>query len=198
MSTSVDVSSTSPPTVSQVVAQRSADTYLLTQVAATLETTSPILIPGACAIWRMLVRLGHQEPSVTVGTIDVDAHTGAAVPLTAEQVEDMRDRLKEHLGEASGILRPTAQILANGYLADQVSLFAKADRPVWVAGARPVWRATVFLRLRGQGRVCDLGTLDVDAQTGAVVPLTKPQLQAMRKRAHDAAERTAVAATPAR
>lgn len=184
--------------VQQADAQRTADVYLQRTVAADIETASPILVPGIRPTWRMLVRLCHRESTATVGILDVDVQTGSVIPLTEEQVEDMRDRCKEQLGEASGIVRPTAQMLANGYLADQVSLFAKADRPVWVAGDRPVWRATVFLRLRGQGRVCDLGTVDVDAQTGNVIPLTNQHLQAMRKRAHDAAERTAVAATPTR
>jgi hypothetical protein len=184
--------------VGQENAQRTADTYLRRTVAPAIETGSPILVPGTQPTWRMLVRLANREPTATVGTLDVDAQTGSVVPLSDEQVEDMRDRIKEHTGAANGILRPTAQILANGYLADQVSLFAKADRPVWVAGTRPVWRATTYLRLRGQGRVCDLGTLDVDAQTGEVIPLTNQQRQAMRKRVHDAAERTPVAATPAR
>lgn len=184
--------------VRQEDAQSTADAYLQRAVAMGLETASPVLVPGIRPTWRMLVRLCHHAPVATVGTLDVDAQTGSVIPLTEEQVEDMRDRRKEHLGEATGILRPTAQILANGYLADQVSLFAKADRPVWVADTRPLWRATVFLRLRGQGRVCDLGTIDVDAQTGEVGPLTNQQLQTMRKRAHDAVERTAVAATLAR
>lgn len=197
MQATVDVS-TSPPSISQVEAQRAADAYLLTQVTAAIETASPILVPGAPPIWRMLVRLCNREPTATVGTIDVNAQTGAVVPLTDDQIEDMRDRCKEHTGEAVGILRPTAQVRANGYLADYVALGAKADRPVWVAGARPVWRATAFLRLRGYGRICDLGTIDVDAQTGEVVPLPKNQLQAMRKRAQDAADRTTLATASTR
>lgn len=180
--------------VRQEDAQRTADTYLHLTVSAGLETASPILVPGTQPTWRMLVRLCNREPTTTVGTLDVDAQTGSVVPLSDEQVEDMRDRIKEHTGEGSGILRPTAQIRANGYLTNYVSLFANADRPVWVAGNRPRWRATVFLRLRGQGRVCDLGVIEVDAQTGEVVPLTNQQRQAMRKRVHDAAGRTAVAA----
>ena len=184
--------------VPQEDAQYTADVYLQGTVATGLETASPVLVPGSRPTWRMVVRLCQREPAVTVGTLDVDAQTGSVIALTEEQVEDMRDRHKEHLGEANGVVRPTAQMLANGYLADHVSLFAKADRPTWVAGDRPVWRATVFLRLRGQGRVCDLGTVEVDAQTGTVVPLTNQQLRAMRKRAHDAAERTAVATTLAR
>lgn len=188
--------STSPPTINQLDAQRAAEVYLLSQVVAGIETASPILVPGAPPLWRMLVRLCSQEATVTVGTIDVDAQSGAVVPLTHEQLEDMRDRRKEQTGEAVGVLRPTAQSRATGYLADYVALGAKADRPVWVAGARPVWRATAFLRLRGYGRVCDLGTIDVDAQTGEVVPLPKNQLQAMRKRAQDAADRTTLATAP--
>lgn len=185
--------STSPPTITHPDAQCAADAYLLTQVAAAIETASPILVPGSPPTWRMVVRLCNRDPMVTVGTIDVDAQTGAVVPLTREQLEDMRDRHKEYTGQAVGILRPTAQMRANGYLTNYVSLFAKADRPVWVAGSRPVWRATAFLRLQGHSRVCDLGTIDIDAHTGEVVPLTKQQLHSMRKRIQDAANRTPLA-----
>jgi hypothetical protein len=198
MQTTMDSPATIPAAVSQTNAQHAADTYLLTTVAPTLETTSPILMPGTQPTWRMLVRLCQWEPMATVGTIDVDAQTGEVMPLTVEQVEDMRDRLKAHTGEAKGIVRPAAQMRANGYLSNYVSLFAKADRPVWVAGDPPVWRATAFLRLRGQGRVCELGTIDVDAQTGEVLPLSHQQLQVMRKHAQDAAARTALAAAPTR
>jgi hypothetical protein len=185
-------------TISQIDAQQAAHEYLLRHVASGLETVSPFLIPDEHPTWRMLVWLQGRELSATVGRIDVDAQTGQVIPLTAEQVEDMRDRLKEHTGEAKGIVRPRAQINANGYLSDQVALSAKADRPIFIAGNRPLWRATVYLRLRGHGRVCDLGVIDVDAQTGEVMPLSKKQLQAMRKRVHDAAERTALAAATPR
>jgi hypothetical protein len=191
MATTQDVPTS---TLSQVDAQQAANEYLRLHIALGLETASPIFVPGASPTWRMLVRLSGREPIATVGTIAVDAQTGQVIPLTVEQMEDMRDRLKEHAGETAGILRPTAQRRANGYLTNYVSLFAKADRPVWVAGDRPVWRATVFLRLRGQGRVCDLGIIDVDAQTGEVMSLSNQQLQAMRKRAHDAATHPALAA----
>jgi hypothetical protein len=178
-------------------AQHIANSYLLTTVAPGIETGSPILVPGERPTWRMLARLSRREAAVTVGLIDVDAQTGEVVPLTAEQVEDMRDRIKEQSGGATGILRSAAQVRANGYLSNHVSLFAKADRPIWVEGDRPMWRATVFLRLRGQGRVCDLGAIDVDTQTGEVIPLPEQQLQAMRKRVQDAVRRTTQAtATP--
>jgi hypothetical protein len=184
--------------ISQVDAQQAANTYLLHHIAPELETASPILISGVHSTWRMLVRLCNREPTATVGTIDVDAENGKVIPLTSEQVEDMQDRLKEHKGEAKGILRPTAQITANGYLTNHVSLFAKADRPMLVEGKRPVWRSTVFLRLRGQGRVWDLGTIEVDAQTGKVIALTNQQLQTMRKRVQDAAHRTPLATATTR
>jgi hypothetical protein len=192
----------SPPTILDAVGsldvQRVANTYLLTTVASAIETAAPILVPDERPIWRMRVRLCQRELTAAVGTIDVDARTGEVVPLTVEQIEDMRDRLKEHRGEAKGIVRPRAQMNANGYLADHIALSVKADRPVFVAGDRPVWRATAFLRLCGHGRVCDLGVIDVDAQTGEVVPLPETQLQAMRKRAHDAAKRTTLAAATLR
>jgi hypothetical protein len=194
MQTIITGSPTISAAVSALAAQRAANSYLLTTVAADIETASPILIPDDLPIWRMRVQPCQRQRTATLGVIDVDARTGVVAPLTAEQIEDMRDRLQAETGTAKAILRPAAQITANGYLSDYVSLFAKTERPVLITGDRPLWRATVFLRLRGHGRVCDLGVIDVDAQTGEVMPLSQKQLQAMRKRAHDAAERTTLAA----
>lgn len=189
-------------TVNQIEAQQSAEAYLLANISPAVVASSPMLIPSRCTqdapTWRMIVRLRQPLPIATVGVINVNAWTGEVIPLSVEQVEDLRDRIKEQCGQGEGILRPTAQIRANGYLTNHVSLFAQTDRPVFIAGDPPRWRATAFLWLRGRGRVCDLGAIEVNAQSGEVVPLSNKQIQAMRKCAQDAVTRTPLASAPAR
>lgn len=95
MQASITGSPTTSDTVGALEAQRTANSYLLTTVASGVETASPILIPDDLPIWRMRAQLCQRERTVGVGAIDVDARTGQVVPLTAAQIEDMRDRLKE-------------------------------------------------------------------------------------------------------
>ena len=82
MQSTTDIPPTSPAAVSQTEAQHTANSYLLTTVAPAIETGEPVLVPGDRPTWRMLARLGQREPTATVGTVEVDAQTGAVVPLT--------------------------------------------------------------------------------------------------------------------
>lgn len=101
----------------------------------------------------------------------MDTDVGAVLPLTQEQLEDACAQVKELKGETNGILRPTAQRHIQGYLTNYISLFAEPERPVYIDGTPPIWRAKIFLRLRGQGRVCELGTIDVNASNGRIMPI---------------------------
>jgi hypothetical protein len=80
----------------------------------------------------------------------------------------------------------SARRKANGYLTASVSLFVKADNPLFIPAAPPRWRMTTFLRLRGHGRVATIGFIDVNAQTREVVALTETQIEEMKGRAQDA------------
>ena len=89
-----------------------------------------------------------------------------------------------------GYILPTqAKVKVTGYVAEQIAFFATAEgQPQWIAGTPPVWRVATMLRLRGQGNVCDLGFVDVNALTGDVVPLSEKEIILRQKRAHHAAE----------
>lgn len=80
---------------------------------------------------------------------------------------------------------------ANGYLTLEVGTLLGADEPVLVWGERPVWRLTVNLHLPHRGKVAAVGTLDVDATQGTVLPPSDEELQQMQERARDLALRFA-------
>jgi hypothetical protein len=77
------------------------------------------------------------------------------------------------------------------YLIDQVSDHLCGEDPeLIVDGERFLWRVPVALYLTAAGRVGQVGTLDIDAQTGQLQ--TKPELlTAIERRAHELATRSA-------
>ena len=86
---------------------------------------------------------------------------------------------------------------ANGYLGHNVAMAIQASDPVLVWGERPLWRLQVNLYLRGFGQVANLGTLDVDATTREVLPLSEAAITDLRTRANAIALRLTPAAAPA-
>lgn len=85
----------------------------------------------------------------------------------------------------------------NGYLSREVALFAVADKPALVLGDHALWRVPVQLELRGLGAVGVIGSIDVDAVTGEVIPLTARQIQTMQERARNVAQHSPSAAKSA-
>ena len=86
---------------------------------------------------------------------------------------------------------------ANGYLVTYVSMTLHATDPMLILGERPHWRLSLEMRLRHWGPVATLGTLEVDAQTGAVLSFTDEQIRALQDRANAIVTRLTAAATPA-
>jgi hypothetical protein len=150
--------------------------------------------------WWM--QLGCQQPAqarpLVVGSLRVNPQTGQVFPLTTNEIQDIHERTQvlaayrrqEVARDADGLILPyQAKIRVNGYLSKYVAFFAGAEgRPQWIAGNPPLWRVVTVLRLREQGTVCELGVIDVNAQTGEVMSLPTEQLQTMQRRAHHAAK----------
>lgn len=78
----------------------------------------------------------------------------------------------------------SARRRANGYLGRTVAMSIQADEPVLVWGKRLLWRMQVHLTLRGFGRIATLGTIDVDAQTREVIPLSNSEVSSLQERAN--------------
>jgi hypothetical protein len=65
-----------------------------------------------------------------------------------------------------------------------VSLFYSAMDGVLIPLARPIWQFSIQVRLPRLGVVGIMGTIDVDARTGEVIPLTNKQIKRIDERAH--------------
>lgn len=81
-----------------------------------------------------------------------------------------------------------AQRRVNKLLLDRVGLFY-SDKPSLVAGERLLWRVPVIFSTPTTGPLGQVGTLDVDAQTGEILH-TPDLLAGFKERAHALAERT--------
>lgn len=84
-----------------------------------------------------------------------------------------------------------------GYLTEHVAMALRPGEPVLVWGDKPVWRTPVWLYLRGHGQVAAVGSLDIDAAAGEVIPLSSDQIRGMQDRADVFARRLAPQTTAA-
>ncbi|HOU13274.1 MAG TPA: hypothetical protein PKZ84_09150 [Anaerolineae bacterium] len=87
----------------------------------------------------------------------------------------------------------TAQRKVSKVLLDQVGNLLYGERPTLVAGRRLLWRVPVWVALPTTGPLGQVGTLDVDAQTGEVLTSTA-LLNDIEERAHVLVERTTLQA----
>ena len=88
-----------------------------------------------------------------------------------------------------------AQRKANGYLAQYVTMMARAGTPTLFLGDKPIWRVPAILSLPSLGEVSVIGTIEVNAETGEIVPLSESQLNKMQEIAHALANHFASPAT---
>lgn len=151
------------------------------------------------AMWLVRIHYSYPEAKepIVVGTLRVE-QSGQVVPLTMAEIAEFQERAmilgahrqQELARDKDGYILPTqAKVEVTGYVGEQIAFFAAAEgQPQWIAGTPPVWRVATALRLRGQGNVCDLGFVDVNALTGDVVPLSEKEITLRQKRAHHAAE----------
>ncbi len=72
-------------------------------------------------------------------------------------------------------------------LLDRVGLFY-GERPSLVVGERLLWRVPVWLSLPTTGPLGQIGTLDVDTQTGEIL-YTPEMLDDLKERGHKLAQR---------
>jgi hypothetical protein len=194
------------PTTSAGVDQATAEQIATHYIAQTLGEGY-----GVHALKRLpdywLVQLCCHVPTLArpmvVGRLRVQAQTGNLFPLTEDEIQEIQERTavmaayrrQEVARDAQGFILPyQAKIRVNGYLAKYVTFFASATgRPQWIAGSPPCWRVTTTLCMGDQDSGCELSAIDVNAQTGEIIPLTNQQIQTLQRRAHHAAESVASA-----
>ena len=94
-------------------------------------------------------------------------------------------------------ISPTvARRRANRYLTLEVAMEFQPGDPVLLWGATPLWQVPIHLHLPSIDLLAPIGTLEIDATTGAVLPLSLSQIHIMRSRAHDLVTRLTPTATP--
>ena len=105
-------------------------------------------------------------------------------------------RVNAHLEGDIAITPDKARRRASGYLAGYVTMMVLAGEPVLVMSSEPKWRIPAVLHLPGLGPVSTVGTVDVNAQTGEIIPLTAEQILIMQERANEFALRLTPSANP--
>jgi hypothetical protein len=93
-------------------------------------------------------------------------------------------RVKGEFAQDIATAPAVAQRKANGYLAQYVTMMVMAGTPTLFLGQQPVWRVPAILSLPGLGEVSTIGTVDIDAETGEIIPLPNSQLSRMQEIAH--------------
>lgn len=144
--------------------------------------------------WRFLILFYSSElrRPCTVATIYVDGLSGNVMPMTVAQRQAAQERALIALAEAqrklpllSGYVpRAFAQRQANLYLSDNIGFFFTPSDGTFVPVDTPVWQFPIQFRLPQSGDLGVLGTIDVDATTGTVMPLTAKQITEIQRRAN--------------
>lgn len=99
----------------------------------------------------------------------------------------------------SGQIQLTIQVLAQfnysaqaaqrrigRFVADEIGYLLRSDAPALVVSERLAWRVPVILALPDSGPLGEVGTLDVDVETGQIAA-TPEQIAAITRRAEDLA-----------
>ena len=85
---------------------------------------------------------------------------------------------------------------ANGYLGMNVAMSILAGEPALILGNSPIWRMAANLHLPDFGFVATVGSIEVDALTSKVFPLSLEQITTMQDRADVIATRLTPTAEP--
>lgn len=191
MQTILDTSTAIRPTISLAEAQRAASAYVATQIDPAFVVVDGVLHHHQSLdqeVWRFFVCCEHGP----VGIVQIDARSGEAILLTADEIRLTREKAAIYAARKQGrlplndqgyVLGEYARRRADRYLGDHIAMFFNAADPVFVLGDPPRWQVTIVFQ-RYHRRPFTLGVMDVDAKTGEPIPLTKPQRKRISERAH--------------
>lgn len=194
--TTNDVGTVQGIPLSEQAAQKVAANYV-----ETLLGKAYAVVSGACyysapherSLWRFFVR-GKEGP---VGIIYVNPETGRVLPWTTDEKQIIHEKAAILRTQKTGdlpcdekghVLREYARRQATVYLSAQVGLQAVATNPLFLPLTPPVWQCSIELGLPEHGTIGIFGTIDVDAHTGEVVPLSDNQIQQIWTRGNAALE----------
>ena len=191
MQTVLDMPNTGTPTASEADAHHAACDYVASHIDPTFAVVSDKQYhrqPIKRAAWRFFICCEHGPLSV----IEVDTQSSKVIPLPDDEIRVMREKAASLAAQQQGVLPVDAQGYVLGeyarrqadmYLGDHIAMFFNAADPVFVPGDPPRWQVTVVFKRYHRGPFT-LSVMDVNAQTGEPLPLTKSQLKRLRERAH--------------
>ncbi len=133
----------------------------------------------------------NEQPPV-VGRINVNPATATVQPLTTEQLCEIREcaawekaRRKGELARNTDghILRHQARRLARRWISAQLGMNFSVTGGIFVPLAAPIWQFAIAFHLDNL-QLEPLGTIDVNALSGEVSPLSNTQLKTLEERVH--------------
>jgi len=93
-------------TVKPDAARRTANGYLGLDVSMALRASNPMLmLGGKRPLWRLFVDLHwyKQGKVATLGTIDVDALNDEVIPLSNDEIENLRNKANDLIGRLAPV-----------------------------------------------------------------------------------------------
>ncbi|MFN8495824.1 MAG: hypothetical protein U0350_49990 [Caldilineaceae bacterium] len=171
--------------ITATVAQQAAQQYL-ERYFTNFEPVKPFFLERE-GVWRFIVR----SPLWPLGYIKVDAQTGEPLPFTPDEIRVLKEkaaiveaeqRNALPMDEQGYVLREYAKTQAHVYLGDQLGVYFGAANGLFIPGVSPIWQFTITYRHPNYGKIEVMGILDVDAQTGNVIPLNDQTLQQLQGR----------------
>ncbi len=157
--------------------------------------------PLGKAIWQFILCVGKTP----LDALYVDAQSGEVIPLTEDAIRKLHERAAIAIAKAQGkvtvdargyILAEHARRKTNGYLSREVSLFCGATDGLLIPLEQAIWQFAIRFKLPQHGELGILGTIDVDARSGEVIPLSPQQIEQMKVRANAIVEFQTQPATP--
>lgn len=165
-----------------------AQTYVATRIDAAFTVVSGAYYFHkllAREVWRFYVCSSHAP----IGLILLDAHTGAILPHTEQEMQGMQEKAAVIAARAQGRLPTTqdgfiigeyARRCATTYLNEVLTLFFGATDPIFVPDNPPQWRFMIEFKMYDIGPLT-VGTLAVDARNGDIFPLTTSQIKQIQE-----------------
>jgi len=99
-----------------------------------------------------------------------------------------------HLSATVNVTAFSARQKVTGFVADEISTNMHAGEPRLVVGERICWRVPIILSMPPSGDRGEVGTIDVDVETGQVM-ITQALIQEIERRAEYFADHPTPSAT---
>lgn len=179
-------------TIDQIAAASAVNHYVHQALGATFKAGKGRQLNNGDWHFLVLCHAPELKRPCTCTVIHVDGQNGNVTPLTTEQLQEARERSVLAIADAydqhpiiNGVVpRLLARRKANLYLSDVVGFFLTPTDGALIPLEPPIWQFPIQLHLPRSGNLGILGTIDVNAQTNDVVPLSAAQIAEIQRRAN--------------